>query len=269
MRRTGIREARRVARALVYRLGVTSPEHIRIAAIARRLGARVIEAPLDGAQAQLVRTGNDVRIMVADRITDAAARRFSIAHELGHHLLEHPSMPPHALFGAARSRSVSETERDYEAEANAFASELLMPSTFVGKWCDVAKVDLAVPWRIAHACGVSILAGARRFVELSSERCAAVFSSRPRHVQWCAPSETFTLTIARGRRLDPNSVAWDYFERGTIDGRAQPVPADAWLDTSAEVEIIEHAIASEEHATVLSLIWIPERAAAPLGMAAM
>src|SRR5690242_14447019 len=100
MRKTGIREARRIARALVYRLGIVSAEHIRIEAIAKRLGARVVETHLDGAQAQLLRTGDETVIMVSDRVTDVASRRFSIAHELGHCVLKHPSMPPHALFGS-------------------------------------------------------------------------------------------------------------------------------------------------------------------------
>jgi Zn-dependent peptidase ImmA (M78 family) len=266
MRRTGIREARRVARALVYRLGISSAEHIRIEAIAKRLGARVVETNLDGAQAQLVRTGDEVVIMVSDRITDLGSRRFSIAHELGHYVLKHPSMPPHALFGSG-GRKVSDDERDYEAEANAFASELLMPHALLHRWCDVSSVDLDVPWRIVREFSVSILAAARRFTELSPERCAAVFSAR-RQVMWCSQSDTFTREIERGRRLEPASVAWDFFQAGKIDDRAQPVPADAWFETSADVEIIEHSIASEEHSTVLSMLWIPERVAGPLGMIA-
>src|SRR6478752_2638962 len=98
----GIRDARRVARALLYRFGITAPEHVRIEAIAKRLGVRIVETQLDGAQAQLARNGSDVVIYVSDRMTDIAARRFSIAHELGHFVLAHPPAPaaqlchPHA-----------------------------------------------------------------------------------------------------------------------------------------------------------------------------
>ena len=267
MRKAGIREARRVARALVYRLGIAAADHIRIEAIAKRLGARVVDTHLDGAQAQLLRTGDEVLIMVSDRIVDLAARRFSIGHELGHFVLKHPSMPHHALFGSFGARQTCDDERDYEAEANAFASELLMPHALLHRWCEVSPVDLEVPWRIVREFSVSILAASRRFTELSSERCAAVFSAQ-RCVQWCSHSDTFTREIARGRRLDPDSVAWDFFQNGKIDTRAQPVPADAWFETSASVEIIEHSIASEQHGTVLSMLWIPERVAGPLGMIA-
>src|SRR5262249_55762049 len=100
---------------------------------------------------------------------------------------------------------------------------------------------------------------------LTPERCAAVFS-KARAVSWVAPSLTFTREIPRGRRLDPDSIAWDFFNTGEIDDRAQPVPADAWFETSADVDIVEHSIAARDHGTVLSMIWIPERAAAPLGM---
>jgi hypothetical protein len=53
-----------------------------------------------------------------------------------------------------------------------------------------------------------------------------------------------------------------------IAEREQLVPANAWLRTSASVEIIEHATASKEFRTVLSMLWVPEPVAGPLGMAA-
>jgi len=264
MRSQGIGEARRVARSLVFRLGISAPEHIRLEAIAKRLGARVVVTPLDGAMAQLVRNGADVQILVSERITDETVRRFSIAHELGHFVLGHPSAPASSLCGPVRSRAGRE-ERDYEAEANAFAGELLMPHKLLQRACEVSPVSLDVPARISRDYTVSLLAGAIRFVELSPERCAAVLSVR-REISWCVPSNTFPRMIRRGQRLDSSSVAWDYFAKGVLDDRPQPVPADAWLDTPAEAEIVEHSIASTEFATVLSLLWIPERAASQLDM---
>lgn len=266
MRSLWIRRARAEARALVRRLGITEPDHIRVEAIARRMKARVEETRLDGAEAQLVRVGDDVRILVSERI-DPWQRRFAIAHELGHFLLGHPSMPPFMLRSGTPSKRTGDDERDYEAEANAFASELLMPHALVNERCQQSPVSLDVAWQIAREFQTSILASAIRFTELSPERCAAVFSAR-RHVSWVAPSETFTREIERGRRLDRDSIAWDFYDRGTVDDRAQPVPADAWFETSSEVDIVEHATASIEFGTVLSMLWIPEGAAARLGMAA-
>ena len=100
----------------------------------------MVETPLDGAQAQLACAGNDVRIMISERITDPAARRFSIAHELGHFVLEHPSASVDRLCGRVNAVA-DDAVRDFEAEANAFASELLMPREIVERWCDVSPVD--------------------------------------------------------------------------------------------------------------------------------
>ena len=68
--------------------------------------------------------------------------------------------------------------------------------------------------------------------------------------------------------LDPGSVASAFWSKGKIEEREQLVPANAWLRTSASVEIIEHATASNEFRTVLSMLWVPEPVAGPLGMAA-
>ena len=272
LRQAGIFNARRAARAYVTRLGIRAPEHLRIEAIAAKLAAwkglqlRIVVAPLEGADSQLIRTPKDVTIVISSRITDPGQRKFLVMHECGHLVLDHPLLPPHKIGDAGPSRRTPDHVRDYEAEANAFASEMTMPYAIVHRWCSATPVTLDMPWRIAKAFGMTILASAIRFTELSPERCAAVFSSRQR-VVWCAESSTFPA-IERGRALDPASLAYEFWERGEIEEREQFVPADAWFATSAPVDIVEHATASVEHGTVLSMLWGPERVANPLGMTA-
>lgn len=263
MRHDRIRDAQRCAKGLLHRFGVRAAGHIVIEAFAAKLGVEIIEAPLDGATAQLVRNGSCAMIFVSDRETTEASRRFSIAHELGHLMLKHPSLNPKEL--CAKHAAMVSLTRDYEAEANAFASELLMPAELVQRACEVSPVDLEVPRRIARDYNVSILASARRFTELASERCAAVFSAG-REVKWFAPSATFTREIMTDKQIDATSLAWDYFAKGSIADEPQAVPADAWLDTSADVEIVEHSIYSRELRTVLTMLWVPESSAPRLGM---
>ncbi|HEY4243689.1 MAG TPA: ImmA/IrrE family metallo-endopeptidase [Kofleriaceae bacterium] len=273
MRQAGLWNARREARACVTRLGISAPEHIRVDAIAKRLAAlrgfrlRIIEGPLDGADSQLVRFPGELTIIISDRIKDTASRKFVIAHELGHVVLEHPMLPPHRIGDAAASPPTADDVRDYEAEANAFASELTMPHLLIRDWCRVVPVNLEMPWRIARTFGMSILAASRRFAELSPERCAAVFAAH-RKVMWCTESASFTVPIERYRYLDPGSLASAFWSKGAIEEREQFVPANAWLRTTASVQIVEHATASHEFRTVLSMLWVPDHAAEPLGMAA-
>lgn len=59
----------------------------------------------------------------------AARRRFTIAHELGHHLL-HPGEDLHLDRVLAFRRSDTPRDRK-EAEANEFAASLLMPEPFL------------------------------------------------------------------------------------------------------------------------------------------
>lgn len=273
MRHAGVWNARRVARAYVTRLGITAPGHIRIEPIAKRLGAmiglnlRIVDAPLEGADSQLVRLPDEVIIIVSTRISDPASRKFVIAHELGHLVLDHPSLPPHKIGEAGPVGRILDDARDYEAEANAFASELTMPYTLIRGSCDAGPVNLDVAARIAKTFGMSILASAIRVAELSSERCAAVFSAR-RRVLWSAESAMFTIRIERDTPIGDGSVAARFWDHGAVDDRARRVPARAWFQTDAQLEIVEHAIASHEFGTVLSMLWVPRELAGPLGMVA-
>jgi len=265
MRAEVIADARRAARAALRRFGVQTHEHVQVEAWAQRLGIELVEAPLDGAAAQLVRRGDRVQIVLPEHVTDRGARRFSIAHELCHFLMKHPSPTPTMMCTPRAFRHGDDAMRMYESAANAFSGESLLPDFLLRKMCEISPVSLDVPWAIAKQYDVSILTSAIRFVELASERCAAVFSVGGK-VKWVAPSATFTREIPRARHLDRQSLAWDFFAKNKLDDRAQPVPADAWFDTSADVEIVEHSVCSAAHGTVLSLLWVPEASAPQLGM---
>ena len=259
------------ARKLLHDAGVTSPEHIDIETFARARGAEIVDGPLRGATARVMRIGTKraARIRVSDRIAHPGVRRFSIAHELGHLVLDHElpnaidSSDPVAFM--ARACELTKKGVDVEAEANAFAAELLMPEQFTRRCCEVSPVNLAPVRAIAERFGTSLSASAIRFAELTSERCAAVYSEHG-VVRWAVHSPTFTASIPRGIPVDRWSVAYDYFTSRSIDDRAQPVPADAWLETTSDADIIEHSAALPDLDAVITLLWVPEAVAPQLGM---
>ena len=263
----GVARARQAARRLLRDFGVESAEHIAIEAMAGRAGATIVTSPtdpLDSASARLVRVGARATIRVSDRIRHPGARRFSIAHELGHLVLGHEES-----IGAMCGESVGGARHgphrpQLEIEAHAFAAELLMPEALVRRRCEVSPVTLEIPRAIAQDFRVSLLAAARRFVELTSERCALVFVSGGT-VRWVTRSPTFRPFIESGRRVDRDTVAWDV-QRGKVEGDAQEVPAGAWLDMSDDggAEIVEHAAPVPELAAVASLLWIREKHAIAL-----
>lgn len=256
MRQGGIAHARRRARALVRRFGVRSPEHIRVYVFAAALGVQLVEAPLHGAIAQLVCNGTHAHILIPEAVTDPGALSFSIAHELGHFVLEHPSCSPDELF-APRPRGSDPHVRDFEAEANAFAAELLMPADLVEPHCAMTPVDLHAAWGIARAFRVSILAAARRYAELSPHPCCAVFASEG-SVLWATASAAFEHAIPDGTPLHPDALAFQFFTTGqALDDRPHTLPAHAWIDASVGTQIVEHSICSRQFATTLSMLWLP------------
>ncbi len=257
--------ARLDARRFLRRFAVQSREDIRPEAWLGSYGIEIVEADLDGASAQLIRIGDVVQIVLPTRITDYCARRFAMMHEFYHWLKRHPSPSPTMMCKPKWSRRGDETMHAFEVGSNAFSGAVLLPECQLRKRCEVSPVSLDVPWRIAREYDVSILTSAIRFVELSSERCAAVFSKHGK-VQWVAASPTFTRAIRRDTHLDRSSVAWDFHATGKLDEREQPVPAGAWLDTTANVDIVEHSTCSVEHGTVLSMLWVPEAVGARLRM---
>jgi Zn-dependent peptidase ImmA (M78 family) len=260
-----LRVARATARTMHCRFGVERAAHIQVEAWATKHGIELIESPLDGAKAQLVRVGERTQIVLPEHVTDRGTRRFSIAHELFHYLMKHPSPTPTMMCVPKALRRNDRTAHAYESSANAFAGELLLPEFLLRARCEVSPVSLDIAHGIAAEFDTSILSSAIRFVELSSERCAAVFAARG-EIVWAAPSATFKASLPRGKRLDAGCVAWDFHAGRRLDERAQPVPADVWIDTSSDVEIIEHSIGSREHGTTLSMLWIPEAVGARLGM---
>lgn len=260
-----IADARHDARRMHRRYGVRSPADIRIEAWAHDYGIEIIEADLDGAAAQLIRLGDVIQIVLPMRVIEQCVRRFSLAHEMYHFLKKHPSPSPTMMCKPKALRRGDESLQLYEVSSSAFAGAVLLPEFLLRKRCEVSPVTLDVAWQIAKEYEVSLLTSAIRFVELSSERCAAVFS-RGGKVEWVAASPTFSRPIERGKRLDPESLAWEYHATGKLDEREQLVPASAWLDTTANVDIIEHSTCSPEHGTVLSMLWAPEAVGPRLGM---
>ena len=177
LRERGLRAARRAARDYLKRWGVRHPEDIRVEAMADAEGMRIVEGPLRGARGRLS-SGLTPIIRIAENTIEEGARRFTIAHEIGHHVLRHPCKDAGGACASARAAaSLDSSWRDYEAEANAFASELLMPRHLVAECC-VGDPSLEIPRAIALEFTTSIPASAIRYVQLTSARCAAVYSQR-------------------------------------------------------------------------------------------
>jgi Zn-dependent peptidase ImmA (M78 family) len=136
--------ARKAAIALLAQHQVkTAP--VPVERIAKALGVRVEYAPLDGELSGLAYVRDGVLIVGVNTLHAPNRQRFTLAHELGHlqlhrHLLE---QAVHVDRGSLRRDGLAAAGVDArEIEANAFASELLMPTDFVLVALKGRSVDL-------------------------------------------------------------------------------------------------------------------------------
>jgi Zn-dependent peptidase ImmA (M78 family) len=234
-------------------LELTHPTEAPIEVIAHMRGALVRVTPTRGAQANLVRIGNKAIISVAGALVPGQ-RRFAIAHELGHFEV-HPHISYLGLCTSADLLANYDLS-GHEDEANAFASEFLMPERLYAQKCDVAAVRWEVIEKLAEEFQVSLSAAAVRFVELTCDRVAVVCSKHGQ-VVWSRRTRDFYFPIPKGKKLDQWSLAYDYFAKGSMSKIPETVSASAWVNTSRhDAELVEHSMAMPNYGVVMSLLWI-------------
>jgi Zn-dependent peptidase ImmA (M78 family) len=125
--------ARRAAREVVEKFAVkTAP--VQVERIARVMKVRVQYAPLDGDLSGMVSIQEGVAIIGVNSLHHPNRQRFTLSHELGH-LCLHQSVlegSVHVDKQILNRDALTEAGTDVlEIEANAFASELLMPEVLL------------------------------------------------------------------------------------------------------------------------------------------
>lgn len=223
-------------------------------------GLTIVDGQLDGARARLTR-GTRPQIRVSERTPSEAARRFSICHELGHHVLEHFGDRPHTVCVDPKPKAAVRhpNKRDLESEAQVFAAGILMPKSLIERRCATKMPSLEIPQSIVAEFKTSLPASSIRFIELTSACCAAVLSVNG-VISWAVRSSSFTYKIARGKKLDRQTHAYEHHNGGKVVEQPLNVRANAWLNTTADAEIVEHSLPVVEGG-VISLVWVPDSSA--------
>lgn len=254
-----IEKARSEANALLRRFSVESPDDLNVEEFANRLEIHLVDAPLEGATAQLVVCRDRTSIIVSDAVVDPIERRWAVAHELGHYILGHAAPLPETLMGPRPGQFLLDLPDD-EVEADCFALALLTPERIVRSFRDVCPMTLLPPLLLAQACGVSPEAGAIRIAELTTRACAVVLANRT-GIVWVAPGSSFLdafgAVLVAGQPVAPSSVASQYLGGVTVPQRPALVPSAAWFDAPGEPPILEHSLPGTLPGTVLTMLWHP------------
>ena len=127
------------ARTMLKREGVSSWP-VPVEQIARRQGITVQSIPLDDELSGMSFVRGGVSVIVVNSAHHPNRQRFTMAHELAHHVLHKGYLADHVHVDKGilrRDQRSSEGADIKEIEANAFAAELLMPKACVRQFQNV------------------------------------------------------------------------------------------------------------------------------------
>lgn len=239
---------------IIQTLHIRNPSEIYIRDIAMFLGAFVKERNLYGCEARLVRKADIGIIRVNSLIPEEGRKRFAIAHELGHFILHSSSQFIQCNEDEMHIWKESKTR---EIEANEFAASLLMPREIFLRFLKAGQPTIDKISEIAKEFRTTLTATALRYIGFSKEPCALVVS-KDGLIKWYKKSGSFNFHVKVGKKLHPDTYAFDFFDGVDLPTQPESVPAYAWLsgDINEESEIFEQSFALGGFGVVLSLLWI-------------
>jgi len=137
----------------------------------------------------LMQLGNSFAIGYSTAITSKGFQNFTVAHELGHYFIDDHAM---ALLANGRheSRSGYISKDRFEEEADAFATEFLMPWVLVEPIIRANSGGFSTIKAIAEACESSLVASAIRYTQVTKE-CVAVVVSHDGIIEFMTASDSF------------------------------------------------------------------------------
>lgn len=150
---------------LLKELGITTPDDIDIEAIAEFCQATVIPQRLRGSAARIIGIGDRAFITV-DSQSPRARQRFSIAHELGHWMLDRGKL---SNFICSEKNFINDWwGNNPERRANRYAADLLLPRFMFEPLAKNKEITFQTVRQLCSLFQTSLTATAIRLVELGS-----------------------------------------------------------------------------------------------------
>jgi len=211
---------------LLWGHGVRKPEHIDLEAIAGARGAHVVYRKLDGCAARLVAAG-DVAVISVAVDDNLGRRRFSLGHELAHWMQD----TQRASFKCTSTDIGPQNAeaKTIEADANSFASQLILPDYLVGPWIANRKPSLD----LASAMGVdfqaSLTASALKLLQ-RTQVPVAITCHDQRRLKWSRRSREFSTDFYILNELHQDTIAFE-MAFGATKGLSRPKreSASRWI----------------------------------------
>lgn len=257
--------AERVAEKKLTEWGIASLPIDPIAIAKEKLGILVTPKPntANGVSGMLVRHRNTFGILYATHINSEGFQRFSVAHEIGHYVLDgHIDYILPDGDGEHISKAGFVSNDSYELEADSFAAALLMPDPMFSQEIERSGDGLAAVERLAILCRTSLTATAIRYTNKTPTPVAVVMSTLNR-VDYCFMSEAFRelegLTWLRKGSVVPKEVETHQFNRDpaniTFSKKTQTkTNLQDWFDGPQRITVTEEVVGLGNYGKTLTII---------------
>lgn len=225
------------------------------------LGLYYDEEPMNGCDGRIVfsKSGKKVKITINSETHYLPRKRFSVGHELGHYLLGHNRSH---VDGPGTIDCYG--KKGPEAEANEFASELLMPTPAFMKYVADRPFSPQLIKDVANYFGTSISSVVYRYMMCGPHPIVVAYSLKGT-VKWICKSRNmwrWNLDL-KGKPVPENSITYEYFQNGNQYEEIRDVDMDVWFDTSRyrvigdapRLTCHEYCFISEKHGGVTAVIW--------------
>lgn len=233
--------------------------------IARSLDIEVKPLPSSapGVSGMLLRSGDNFEILYATNIQSEGFQRFSVAHELGHYLLEgHIDHVLPAGHSSHKSESGFTSQDPYEREADHFAAGLLMPRSLFSEAMGRFEDGLAGIEDLSTCCDTSLTATAIRYAQCA-EIFTAVVISTGSIVDCCFLSDSLKDFgdldwLERGTPLPLSSMTRRFNQdiENVLSGSedATPVNLQDWFGGRRSIEMLEEMVGLGSYGKTLTVL---------------
>ncbi len=189
-------------------------------------------------------------------------QRFTKAHEIGHYIM-HSQKQDEFRCGPGVIFEKGTVDTNIEAQANQFASYLLMPANHIRPRIEKVPITLNLISELAGFYGVSFEAMCIRVTEITSERAVLVYWDNGMMRRWSrsesAKRQRLWIESSLNEPMEPfaGTLAADSSVRQCFDGEL--IPANLWFKNAPEGEMLrEMKHTSDIFERVLSLLIAPE-----------
>lgn len=198
-------------------------------------------------------------IGVNSNIKETGKKNFTCAHELGHLCLDIGNNQENNF--ACKKETIENFKNDLfssELRANSFAAELLMPRFLFKKLVDENDPNWDNIKALAGLCETSLVATAKRFIDLTDHSCALIVSVDSK-VVWYRKSSELLFDIKREDGYVPyDTHAFKVFKGINPPSDFDSIKATYWLNGSNfrnDSEILEWTLPKNSYGQVLTLLW--------------